>query len=151
MNPARAKHLRSGRRGLLCCTDVSLCRVLLQVWMRRQHLSGQPDGFNGFLMSMLSAQLMQQSRLVRTSHLLVLQKLPQLQHHRLYGSPALAACLYRVRSTLHCRPGLWQMLSACCHESRAVVQCCQEGVGFCCLLVGCESSAVGDQMGKYQL
>ncbi|KAL3158789.1 hypothetical protein ABBQ32_011516 [Trebouxia sp. C0010 RCD-2024] len=37
--------------------------VLLKVWMRRQHLSGQPDGFNGFLMSMLAAHLVQQSRL----------------------------------------------------------------------------------------
>ena len=42
---------------------------LLQVWMRRQHLSGQPDGFSGFLMSMLTAHLVQQSRLVRkTNH-----------------------------------------------------------------------------------
>ena len=38
---------------------------LLQVWMRRQGLSGQSDGFSGFLMTMLTAHLVQQGRLVR--------------------------------------------------------------------------------------
>lgn len=35
--------------------------------MRRQHLSGQADSFNGFLISMLAAHLVQQSRLVSTT------------------------------------------------------------------------------------
>lgn len=83
---------------------------LLQVWMRRQHLSGQPDGFNGFLMSMLAAHLVQQSRLVSKYHSLVLQKLCYTHScsiTELYHCAAFAARLCRLQSsTLHCTPRL---------------------------------------------
>lgn len=36
----------------------------MQVWMRKHCLSNQADGFDGFLLTMFSAHLVQQSRLV---------------------------------------------------------------------------------------